>query len=72
MKGKSILTQMIKVEGMTCANCVNHVKQAILEIPQVRAVEVDLHSGSAIIDGDAIIPREALSSALDAAGYTLK
>ena len=67
-----MLTQMIKVEGMTCDNCVKHVKEAILEIPQVRAVQVDLQGNSAIVDSDADIPREAIASALDAAGYKLK
>ena len=67
-----MLTQLIKVDGMTCGNCVKHVREAILEIPQVRTVQVDLENGSAIIDSDTEIPRGAIASALDAAGYALK
>ena len=35
------------VDGMTCQNCVRHVRQALERITGVRDVEVDLDAGSA-------------------------
>lgn len=67
-----MLTQTISIDGMTCQNCVNHVRGALLAVAQVRAVMVDLGGGTARVESDSEIPREALSSALQAAGYALK
>jgi copper chaperone CopZ len=66
------MEQTITVDGMTCANCVRHVREALLEMPGVRAADVDLESGAARLTVDREVPRDAVAAALDDAGYTLR
>lgn len=66
-----VMTQQLTIGGMTCANCVRHVTEALREIPGVRNAQVDLDTGSARIEADREIPRTELVAALDEAGYTL-
>jgi Cu+-exporting ATPase len=64
--------QTISVDGMTCANCVRHVSEALAEIPDVIGVRVDLDVGIAQIDASREIARDEFLAALDEAGYTLR
>jgi copper chaperone CopZ len=66
------MEQTITVDGMTCENCVRHVREALLEMPGVRAADVDLASGAARMTVDHEVPRDALTAALDDAGYSLR
>ena len=58
----------VKVEGMMCAHCVAHVKEALEAIPGVRA-DVDLDSGTAKVESDSPVADEALTQAVVGAGY---
>ena len=58
----------VKVEGMMCAHCVAHVKEALEAIPGVRA-DVDLDSGTAKVESDGPVADEALTQAVVGAGY---
>ncbi|MEI7453241.1 MAG: heavy metal-associated domain-containing protein [Actinomycetes bacterium] len=40
------------VTGMTCANCVRHVTQAVTDVDGVESVIVDLEAGTAIVQGN--------------------
>jgi copper chaperone CopZ len=61
----------ITVTGMTCQNCVRHVRAALSELPGVRSVDVDLAHGTARLETEAEIPRDRLEAALEEAGYHL-
>lgn len=57
----------LKVDGMTCNNCVKHVTQALMAVPGVTRATVALESGSAAVEGDASL--EALIAAVREEGY---
>ena len=61
---------MIKVaiEGMTCENCVGHVREALAVLPGVEGVGVTLQPGEARIEGE--VGDEAIRQALAAEEYT--
>lgn len=42
----------ITIEGMSCMNCVRHVKEIILKIPGVTHVEISLERKTAEITGE--------------------
>ena len=65
------MRQTISVTGMTCQNCVRHVREALAALPGVRSADVDLDSNSATLETDREVPRTELSAALDEAGYEL-
>lgn len=57
----------LNVTGMTCQNCVKHVREALAAVPGATRVEVDLASGQARIEGPA--DPAALINAVEAEGY---
>ena len=65
------MRQTISVTGMTCQNCVRHVREALAALPGVQSAQVDLDSHSATLETDREVPRTELSAALDEAGYEL-
>lgn len=46
-------TLLFDVKGMTCDNCVQHVTNAVRDVPGVRDVKVELAANSARVEGDA-------------------
>lgn len=63
---------LLMVQGMSCQNCVRHVRQALMSVKGVKSAEVSLENGSAIInwqtppDADDV---NALITAVKDAGY---
>jgi len=65
------MSQTINVTGMTCQNCVRHVREALEGLPGVRSASVDLGSGRVEIDAERALSQQELTAALDEAGYAL-
>ncbi|MCI2048024.1 MAG: heavy metal translocating P-type ATPase [Faecalibacterium sp.] len=66
---EKMMTKTLHIEGMMCAHCVAHVKQA-LEALHVQA-EVNLENGTAVVSGETLPENEALQKAVLDAGYTV-
>lgn len=47
MNGKDSASANLKISGMTCDDCVRHVKKAIMSLEGVLDADVDLKSGAA-------------------------
>ncbi len=43
------MTLKLAVDGMTCGNCVNHVKNALASVTGVKGVDVNLEAGTATV-----------------------
>lgn len=56
---------------MSCGHCATSVREEITEIPGVRAVDVDLASGSVTIESDSVLEAAAIKTAVEDAGYQL-
>ncbi|WP_156253456.1 heavy-metal-associated domain-containing protein [Pseudactinotalea terrae] len=67
-------TTTVEVEGMTCANCVKHVSEAIEGLDGVLDVSVELRTGEAspvtVVSHEAL-DEQAVRAAVDEAGYTV-
>ena len=59
----------LPVRGMTCGNCVRHVREALEKVEGVDSAEVELQPGRARVRLDAEVPRERLETAVRDAGY---
>lgn len=70
-KGKEI---RMAVQGMTCNHCVMRVKNALTGVEGVLEAEVSLEREEAIVKADpkAGVTTDALSAAVEAAGYEAK
>ena len=61
---------IIHVEGMCCEHCVKAVTNALIALPGVDGVTVDLEAGTATVEHDpAEAPLEQLKGAIEDQGY---
>ena len=62
-----------ELEGMSCGGCVSNVKRALLQVPNVEDVEVQLRPPGAVITMSKSISVNELQAKLNKAGhYTIK
>ncbi|PKH12100.1 copper chaperone [Planomicrobium sp. MB-3u-38] len=47
-----MMNETLKVEGMSCAHCVNAVESSVGELQGVSSVKVDLANGQVAVDYD--------------------
>ena len=61
---------VLKVEGMSCEHCVAAVKKAVVALPGVTSVDVDLGGKSVTVTHDqAAADTAALKNAIEEQGY---
>ena len=64
----------LKVDGMTCGHCVQHVTTELTALDGVSGVDVDLVAGGTStvrVTSEVPLAQDALAEAVDEAGYTL-
>ena len=59
----------LAITGMTCASCAGRVERALLKVPGVRSVNVNLAAETARIDAVGEVPVQALIAAVERSGY---
>ncbi|HEX7071195.1 MAG TPA: cation-translocating P-type ATPase [Rhodothermales bacterium] len=61
----------VPIEGMDCTSCAKHVRDALVEVPGVRSVEVLLAAERAVVEvaSDQAPDAAAIRRAVEAAGY---
>ncbi|MDR0732376.1 MAG: copper ion binding protein [Treponema sp.] len=59
----------LKIEGMSCEHCVQHVKEALEGIGGVKSAKVSLKKNSADVKHDENVSLAAMEKAVDEAGY---
>ena len=64
-------TQTFAVVGMSCQHCVDAVTAEVGRLPGVEQVTVDLDAGSVAVASAAPLTLEAVSAAIDEAGFDL-
>ena len=62
------MKKIVTIEGMSCGHCAMRVKKAIEEVPGVTLANVDVTSGKADVEGDAL-DANMLRGAVVKAGY---
>ena len=60
---------VISIDGMSCENCVRHVREALEGMEGVTAVEVDLEAGEAKVQVAGTLNEKAIRETLDEEGY---
>ncbi|MGV9868622.1 heavy-metal-associated domain-containing protein [Rhodococcus koreensis] len=64
-------TSSVTVTGMTCDHCVSSVTEEISELPGVTAVNVDLATGTVVIESTTDLDPGAVADAVAEAGYSV-
>ncbi|MFV9474218.1 heavy-metal-associated domain-containing protein [Advenella sp. RU8] len=57
------------VDGMTCGNCVAHVKKAIAQISGVESVEVSLEEKKVKVSTNGQVTAAQITEAIEEEGY---
>ena len=70
-KGEKEMERVISIDGMMCAHCQMHVKNALEVVSGVESVNVELDNKRAIVKCGAEVEKEALCDAVKNAGYTV-
>ncbi|AYF54678.1 heavy-metal-associated domain-containing protein [Clostridium botulinum C] len=52
------MKKKLNIEGMSCNHCVNHVKNALMEIKGINDVNVSLEGKFAIVQGEDLDDRK--------------
>lgn len=60
----------MKIEGMTCGNCVNHVRKALESVDGVDVEQVEIGSATVAFD-PASTSRERVTQAIEDEGYAV-
>ena len=63
------MQSVLKIEGMSCENCVKHVKEALEAVAGVNSVEVSLNDKSATIEHRDDLEPSVLKMAVIEEGY---
>ena len=63
------MTIRISIEGMSCENCVRHVREALSNLEGVTRVSVSLEKGEAEVEAAADPGDESIRQVLDEEGY---
>jgi copper chaperone len=66
-------TEILKVEGMSCAHCEHSIKQAVTALNGVKDVKVALSSKKVTIEYDTEkLTLDTIKNAIEEAGYEVK
>ncbi|WP_373598818.1 heavy-metal-associated domain-containing protein [Paraclostridium bifermentans] len=67
------MRKKLLVDGMTCMNCVRHLKEALEEdINGVKVIDVNLEGKYAIVEVEENVTDDMIKSVIDDLGYELK
>ena len=70
-KGEKTMETKVYIDGMMCQHCAAHVQTALQALPGVAGVQVELEQKRALLSLSAPVEPEAISAAVQNAGYTV-
>ena len=65
------MIKIIELDGMSCQNCVRHVKDALLEIENVSTAQVNLDNKTATIEYEGKVENSLLDEIINDLGYRI-
>lgn len=66
------MQKKLSIEGMSCKNCVAHVKEALEKLPQVESAAVSLEEKNAVVTLKEDVSNEVLKETIEDIGYDVK
>ena len=70
--GKKIMNQTLMVEGMMCAHCEAHVKEALEKLDGVVSATANHDANEVVVEMNSPVAEDALAQAVTDAGYDFK
>ena len=66
------MSRTIRIRGMMCTKCEDHVRKSLESLPQVEKASPDYETGKAVLELNAEIPEIDLMKAVEEAGYEME
>ncbi|MCT8976167.1 heavy-metal-associated domain-containing protein [Clostridium sp. CX1] len=63
------MKKILTIEGMSCMKCVRQVHDALVELPGVTSVNIDLRTETAFVESRTSIDDNKIKEAVDDTGY---
>lgn len=63
------MTEIIKIEGMTCGHCVQSAKESLQEIKGIKSVTISLEKANATLELEDISAEEVIQQFNDSTHY---
>lgn len=63
------MKKILTVEGMSCMKCLRKVHDALIELPGVTSVDIDLRTGTAFVGSETDIDNSRIKGAVNHIGY---
>lgn len=63
------MKKILTIEGMSCMNCVKEVHNALIELPGVISVDIDLKTDTAFLDVKGNVGDDKIKNVVDNTGY---
>lgn len=63
------MRRILTVEGISCKNCVKQIHNALMELPGVKSVAVDVRTKTAFLESNPNLKNDEIKEAVDGAGY---
>lgn len=68
-KERTMEMTTLKIEGMSCDNCVQHVRHALVSVPGVQKADVSLAQKQAVVQSEGPLDLAAAVKAVEEEGY---
>jgi len=66
-----MMTTTIHIRGMSCNHCVQAVTKALRDLPGLKNIEINLRSGTAVLQHLGTLDMNAVRDKIEKAGYEL-
>lgn len=63
------MKKILTIEGMSCMNCVKQVHDALMELPEVNSVDIDIKTDTVFLDIKGNIDNDIIKNVVDDTGY---
>ncbi len=63
------MKRTITIEGMTCSHCTGRVNKNLSAVTGVKTVQVDLATGTAVVESDDSVTDAMLKETVEDSGY---
>lgn len=63
------MKKILTIQGMSCMNCVKQVHDALMELPEVNSVNIDIRTDTVFLDVKGNVDNDKIKNVVDDTGY---
>lgn len=63
------MKKILTIQGMSCMNCVKQVHDALMELPEVNSVNIDIRTDTVFLDVKGNVDNDKIKNVVEDTGY---